>query len=87
MQPAWLVRFVALLKEPGAHACAGAVGEPLPAAHQKPAPQGAGAVLASGHAAPAGHGAQPAWLVRFAAALKVPGAQANCVAEEAPRGQ
>jgi hypothetical protein len=30
---------------------------------------------------------QPAWLVRFVALLKEPGAQPNCVAEEAPRGQ
>ena len=84
------VRFVAPSPPPyvpAAHALAAASGSALPAGHQKPAPQGAGAVLASGHAAPAGHGAQPAWLVRFAAALKVPGAQANCVAEEAPRGQ
>jgi len=87
VQPACDVRFVAAPKEPGAHACAGAVGEQLPAAHQKPRPQGAGAVLASGQAAPAGHTAQPACDVRLVAALKEPGAQANCVAVEAPRGQ
>ena len=85
MHSACDVRLVRGEYDPGSHG--NDVSEPVPLGQKCPEEQGAGEILADGHANPAGQTVQSYAAVAFVLFVHVPAGHGNCIDVEEPRGQ